>query len=829
MTNHKTRPRSAVGTIVHSSLARGEDVLLEYTANGAMIIMKKLLAFLLLAQVHAASASSPTNERLVYSTTIDGDATSYHLGGRNVITGAEATILDPGARYSVRLTAFNELGASKTSDAVQVGPLHDLTPDAPTLADVVSVSDDSTLRVDFDTPLLDGGSAIDRYNVQYDTSPAFDDNPQTVTKSVVREKQMVVVESPNVQPEVQAIRATVEVVNEVQSVRSTVVGVDEVQVVTTTADDVVAEVQTVTTTAVDTDEEQIIAILADDVDEIQLVRTHGDDVPEIQEVTASVERVNEVQRLGIVISNINTDGGNINSAACYGVNVGEPCQDIEEALSGSFTVSFDFDECGGGNDGGGRANFCQEAVSQYVPSAGVISCTPGLVSNPSMGGDHCVSTPVTPGGAASLLATEGDAGTLQKAINEMIDDNGTPFMTFGPETGMPGKQTGVTVTRTGRIKTKGSCTLDSSGGGPATCSGEYEILYAIEFDAHHSSGDVTPLTIVNSGVKIDTTSTSYTTTMCPSAYFTEGCVTPTGSAADLNHGNFYENSASDTAVESVRGSQPNGLVALDYECESSITRLGSGFTMSTSVSGTEAAFDDDAFTDGMLEGQHIRFSSGDGIDLYRKIVSIDDAADQITLESSAPPSTDYTDVEYGTYHSDWDEADGDGTGVSSHCLASRVHTTLPIDVGTKVASISQTDWEGKLGGLSVIDSTGIAVSRRLVPDLSANIGFVWSITFEKQPGSVHEMSCSTISGDVTCSVETVQESSMIDGTFSLSTTWPHEYEVEMPGTYTSSSLSANIDANTLKQELEAITDGDSRVFGTLNVSREPYVPSSQLR
>ena len=212
-----------------------------------MIIMKELLAFILLAQVHAASASSPINEMLVYSTTIDGDATSYHLGGRNVTTGAEATILDPGARYSVRLTAFNELGASETSDAVQVGPLHDLAPDAPTLVDVVSVSDDSTLRVDFDTPLLDGGSAINRYNVQYDTSPAFDDNPQTVTRSVVREKQMVVVESPNVQPEVQAIRATVEVVNEVQSVRSTVVGVDEVQVVTTTADDVVAEVQTVTT------------------------------------------------------------------------------------------------------------------------------------------------------------------------------------------------------------------------------------------------------------------------------------------------------------------------------------------------------------------------------------------------------------------------------------------------------------------------------------------------------------------------------------------------------------------------------------------------------
>ena len=382
------------------------------------------------------------------------------------------------------MTAFNALGAGEVSDLVEVGPLHDTVPEAPIELGVSpSLGSSDTLRVDFQEPVLDGGSAIESYSVEYDTSPNFEDNPRHVSLPVIREKQAVVVEVPDVQPEIQAIQATVEVTNEVQTVRSTVDGVDEIQVVTTTADDVVAEVQTITTTAIDTDEEQTISILADDVDEIQLVRVYGDDVPEIQDVTVTVQRVNEVQRLGILISNINTDGNNVDSPACFGVNVGDRCLDIENALTGSFTISFDFDECGGG--GAGSPNYCQEAVWRFEPTLGTISCTPGLVSDPTTGGDHCVSSPVVMSSLASSI--EGDAGTLQMAINNMVDDNGVSFMTLPS---MPGKNSAVTVTRTSRIKTKGSCTLDPLGVEAASCSGQYEILFDIEFDAYHSSGDV---------------------------------------------------------------------------------------------------------------------------------------------------------------------------------------------------------------------------------------------------------------------------------------------------------------------------------------------------
>ncbi len=170
---------------------------------------------------------------------------------------------------------------------------------------------------------------------------------------------------------VQTIQATVAVTNEVQSIKTEVDGVDEVQEIATTCDDVTAEVQMIVTTAVDTNEEQAISTISDDVDEIQLVRLQGDNQEEVQSVQISVPRGNEVQKFGIVISNINTDGDGIQSNACTGIPAGDPCPDIENALAGAFTVSFDFDYCGSNSNGG--VNFCQLALSKYEPSMGKCS------------------------------------------------------------------------------------------------------------------------------------------------------------------------------------------------------------------------------------------------------------------------------------------------------------------------------------------------------------------------------------------------------------------------------------------------------------------------
>lgn len=129
----------------------------------------------------------------------------------------------------------------------------------------------------------------------------------------------------------------------------------------------------------------------------------------------------------------------------------------------------------------------------------------------------------------------------------------------------------------------------------------------------------------------------------------------------------------------------------------------------------------------------------------------------------------------------------------------------------------------------MIDSSGIIVSRSVLPDLSVDIGLVWDVTFNNQPGSVHEMICTTVSGTNQCSVNTLQDSSILDGSFKLQTTWPHEYVSETPQVYETSSIRWNSDALTVKSTLEQVTDGnDDKVFGFVSVTRTPYVPPSHF-
>ncbi|KAL9190302.1 hypothetical protein ACHAXT_007513 [Thalassiosira profunda] len=754
------------------------------------------------------------------SVTVPATSTELRVGGRDVLSGSESTLLKEGGTYYARVTPFNSAGPGTTvTFASAIGPLTDADPSAP-VARGASPMSASSLQVEWDTPALDGGSVIQEYVVEYDTDPGFQSAPRNITIPAVSAVHALEVRASDIELNVQTIQATVAVTNEVQSIKTEVDGVDEVQEVSTTCDDVTAEVQMIVTTAVDTNEEQAVSLMSDDIDEIQLVRLQGDNQVEVQSVQVSVPRVNEVQKFGVVVSNINTDGDGVLSTACAGLSVGDACPDIENALAGAFTVSFDFDDCG--SDGSGGVNYCQLALSEYEPIGDVV-CSPGLVNDPYAGGDHCVSEPVT----HSYGSAEGDAGTLQQVLNDLVDDNGVSFMT---SPNAPGKQDAVTVTRTGRIKTKGTCILDPLGANPATCTGEYELLYEITFDAVHSSGDVPPVTVVTSDFRLDAASASYGSAMCPPAYYSMGCEEPVGAALDADHGSFYSGEADSTAVEATKGSQPTGMITLDYECESKVTVLPGGSSMTVSGDGMLASFDNAAFVDSAVGGQYLRFSAGDGIDHYRRIASVDAATDSVTFDTQAPANgATYTDVEFGDYFSDWNEADG-GSGVSSHCQGTRVHATLPLDVDIYNTAMSETDWRGKIGAMSVIDSSGIAVERNLVPDLSSDIGLIWDVTFQKQPGNVHEMTCTSVSGTNACSVSTLQDSSILDGSFQLQTTWPHEYVSETQQLYETASVRWNSDAATLKEELESIVDADGdKVFGSVDVSRSPYTPPSHSR
>ena len=171
---------------------------------------------------------------------------------------------------------------------------------------------------------------------------------------------------------------------------------------------------------------------------------------------------------------------------------------------------------------------------------------------------------------------------------------------------------------------------------------------------------------------------------------------PFGAALDANHGSFYNGEAGSEAIEYTKGAQPSGFVSLDYECESSVVVLPDSYSMVVSLDGMTATFDDVGFTGNMSVGQWIRFNAGDGLDYYRKIIAIDAISDTVSFDEQAPTvGASYTDVEYGDYLSDWSEANG-SSGVSSHCAAARVRTTLPIDVNIHNSAISEADWKGKM-------------------------------------------------------------------------------------------------------------------------------------
>ena len=169
------------------------------------------------------------------------------------------------------------------------------------------------------------------------------------------------------------------------------------------------------------------------------------------------------------------------------------------------------------------------------------------------------------------------------------------------------------------------------------------------------------------------------------------------------------------------------------------------------------------------------------------------------------------------------------SGVSALCQESRIHQTLPIDVSEPLESLSTSDWAVKIGALPIIDSAGIVVTREIT-DLEVSIGYIWSVTFLGQPGNINTMSCNVSSDRNNCMVRVTQHASLVRGSFSLQTAWPHEYEVEVPSIFETGSLRSNIHAEHLKMELESIRDNEgNQVFGEITVHRSPFIGLGHLR
>ncbi|RHY35451.1 hypothetical protein DYB32_000104 [Aphanomyces invadans] len=237
---------------------------------------------------------------------VSGDQSEYVIGGRNVLTGVQSSVLTPDGVYFVRVTAFNGLGASPTAATLPSSlPLSNQLPWVPQDLQLTDVSATSVLG-EWTTPKYDGGTSLKKYTFQYDQqSDYMSGSMQSVDIPLVHEIQNVWLATDPISEE-QNIEATVQVTNERQTVRTTVAGVDEVQVITTSCANVVDEVQTVTTTATDRNEVQTIVLDGTDVNEIQAVRTTLVNTAEVQTVTVGVVRVFEVQSFSLGFTGITT-------------------------------------------------------------------------------------------------------------------------------------------------------------------------------------------------------------------------------------------------------------------------------------------------------------------------------------------------------------------------------------------------------------------------------------------------------------------------------------------------------------------------------------------
>ena len=132
------------------------------------------------------------------------------------------------------------------------------------------------------------------------------------------------------------------------------------------------------------------------------------------------------------------------------------------------------------------------------------------------------------------------------------------------------------------------------------------------------------------------------------------------------------------------------MMNLNYECESSVNKLQQGNMMLVGISGTSATFDQSDFFSVDMVDKWLRFSDEKRIDYYRQIKSVQESTSTIILSEEVPPLTNYSDVEYGLYFSDWNELNGQ-SGVSTQCQTSRIWNTLPIDVSIDHPTISSND------------------------------------------------------------------------------------------------------------------------------------------
>ncbi|CAM9134269.1 unnamed protein product [Discosporangium mesarthrocarpum] len=296
----------------------------------------------------------------------------------------------------------------------------------------------------------------------------------------------------------------------------------------------------------------------------------------------------------------------------------------------------------------------------------------------------------------------------------------------------------------------------------------------------------------------------------------------------------------------IEGNEPEGSFYLTYFCEASVNSTYVNATSSSNVvllnETVGEVQDGDTFRINTISGETSLLTEWE----YFTVESV--SGNIVTLDSTfASPTGEYY-AEYGVFFS----GPGESYGVSTNCLqADPDFTNNPLDHDVSAASL-----QDELQGLAQLNSSAgclevvrEAIAAETFIDFGLGavevIGYQYNITFYCANGNVPTLRCNTTGtspftstnadmNDLTppegrqCDVTMEVDGSFIGGSFALSISYPHEKEGDAlwHENYTTGSLSWRSTATEVEAALESVRDSDgTQVFGSVSVDRHVYWPN----
>ncbi|EGB10998.1 hypothetical protein AURANDRAFT_62247 [Aureococcus anophagefferens] len=554
-----------------------------------------------------------------------------------------------------------------------------------------------------------------------------------------------------------------------------------VQTITTSADEVTPEVQTLTTSAVDVDEIQTVLASATISDEI-LGRLRGvESVAEKQCVTSAVGDTPEVQAFGFCVLNADTNQCSLEAS------MGAPDADRESVVP-TFDISWDITDCGLAAD----VDFCQRGVDED-----------STTSRDSVPTNDRTAASIDLYDSSNVLLSTADMETAFQAM---------PYSSM---------QIIIDADGVGR---------DAGGGSGTTCTGVYHVEYRVTFTGRHHRDNVPSIALTTSSA-LSTYSSTYGGYTAVSGsdtigYLSSCCDSTCSSSCPDELGFAYLDDQ--VAYSILEGNQPDGSIKLEYECEARTSPLDSAAVTYGSTSA-------------LLNGAQVTVKKGDWVRLGTTSDSyyeVDKVYGDGSYQANVSFATAYagstavlTDAEVGVFYSDPSSDDG----VSSACATSRVRSTDVINVDASAAT-----WSSTLRSVATIESASdylVVTAAKPLPGNGSYVGLYVDVEFLALHGDLKPMVCDTsyltASSDATsayCNVTTLQDGSLADGDFSLTTYWPNE-RVAKPSPFNATGLRWNSPSDTMDAVMERVGAGDgvSLAFGLVDVSRSAYTPSTDAR